>query len=101
VRRYVPGNGEFAVGSLLRRWALKKTRPMRGGGLDCKCTRAMPAAPWASRHPIHGGMVLLGDDFASVLRRAKAVGTALGDATFHRERIARLVIDPGSGGQGA
>jgi hypothetical protein len=29
-------------------------------------------------------------------RRAKASETALGDATFHRERIARLVIDAGA-----
>ena len=35
------------------------------------------------------------NDLHVYYRRAKASETALGDATFHRERIARLVIDAG------
>ena len=33
------------------------------------------------------------NDLHLYYRRAKASETTLGDATFHRERIARLVID--------
>ena len=33
------------------------------------------------------------NDIHLYYRRAKASETMLGDATFHRERIARLVID--------
>jgi alkylation response protein AidB-like acyl-CoA dehydrogenase len=43
---------------------------------------------------IHGGMGFTWEnDLHLYYRRAKASETALGDATFHRERIARLVID--------
>jgi alkylation response protein AidB-like acyl-CoA dehydrogenase len=41
------------------------------------------------------------NDLHLYYRRAKASETMLGDATFHRERIARLVIDaPGARPQG-
>ena len=33
------------------------------------------------------------NDLHLLYRRAKASETMLGDATFHRERLARLVID--------
>jgi alkylation response protein AidB-like acyl-CoA dehydrogenase len=36
------------------------------------------------------------NDIHLYYRRAKASETALGDATFHRERLARLVIDSGA-----
>ena len=43
---------------------------------------------------VHGGMGFTWEnDVHLYYRRAKASETALGDATFHRERIARLVID--------
>lgn len=43
---------------------------------------------------IHGGMGFTWEnDIHLYYRRAKACETALGDATFHRERIARLVVD--------
>jgi alkylation response protein AidB-like acyl-CoA dehydrogenase len=46
---------------------------------------------------IHGGMGFTWEsDLHLYYRRAKASETALGDATFHRERIARLVIDAGT-----
>jgi alkylation response protein AidB-like acyl-CoA dehydrogenase len=45
---------------------------------------------------VHGGMGFTWEnDLHLYYRRAKASETALGDATFHRERIARLVIDAG------
>jgi alkylation response protein AidB-like acyl-CoA dehydrogenase len=44
---------------------------------------------------IHGGNGFAWEnDLHLYYRRAKASETMLGDATFHRERIARLVIDP-------
>jgi alkylation response protein AidB-like acyl-CoA dehydrogenase len=46
---------------------------------------------------IHGGMGFTWEnDLHLYYRRAKASETAFGDATFHRERIARLVIDAGA-----
>jgi alkylation response protein AidB-like acyl-CoA dehydrogenase len=43
---------------------------------------------------VHGGMGFTWEnDIHLYYRRAKASETMLGDATFHRERIARLVID--------
>jgi alkylation response protein AidB-like acyl-CoA dehydrogenase len=43
---------------------------------------------------IHGGMGFTWEnDLHLYYKRAKASETAFGDATFHRERIARLVID--------
>jgi alkylation response protein AidB-like acyl-CoA dehydrogenase len=47
--------------------------------------------------PIHGGMGFTWEnDLHLFYRRAKASETAFGDATFHRERIAAMVIDAGS-----
>ena len=46
---------------------------------------------------IHGGMGFTWEnDLHLFYRRAKASETAFGDATFHRERIASMVIDSGS-----
>jgi alkylation response protein AidB-like acyl-CoA dehydrogenase len=46
---------------------------------------------------VHGGMGFTWEnDVHLYYRRAKASETALGDATFHRERIARMVIDSGA-----
>jgi alkylation response protein AidB-like acyl-CoA dehydrogenase len=46
---------------------------------------------------VHGGMGFTWEnDLHLYYRRAKGSETALGDATFHRERIARLVIDSGA-----
>jgi len=47
---------------------------------------------------IHGGMGFTWEnDLHLYYRRAKASETMLGDATFHRERLARLVVDAGRG----
>ena len=46
---------------------------------------------------IHGGMGFTWEnDLHLYYRRAKASETAFGDATFHRERLARLAIDTAS-----
>jgi alkylation response protein AidB-like acyl-CoA dehydrogenase len=46
---------------------------------------------------IHGGMGFTWEnDLHLYYRRAKSSETAFGDATFHRERIAQLVIDAGA-----
>lgn len=45
---------------------------------------------------VHGGMGFTWEnDIHLYYRRAKASETAFGDASFHRERLARLVIDAG------
>jgi alkylation response protein AidB-like acyl-CoA dehydrogenase len=45
---------------------------------------------------VHGGMGFTWENDAHLFyRRAKASELAFGDATYHRERIARLVIDAG------
>jgi alkylation response protein AidB-like acyl-CoA dehydrogenase len=41
------------------------------------------------------------NDIHLYYRRAKASETMLGDATFHRERIARKIIDEASSGKRA
>ena len=49
---------------------------------------------------VHGGMGFTWEnDLHLYYRRAKASETMLGDATFHRERIARLVVDGAAGGK--
>jgi len=48
---------------------------------------------------VHGGMGFTWEnDIHLYYRRAKASETMLGDAAFHRERIAKLVIDTRSSG---
>ncbi|MBZ5507674.1 MAG: acyl-CoA/acyl-ACP dehydrogenase [Acidobacteriia bacterium] len=48
---------------------------------------------------VHGGMGFTWEnDLHLYYRRAKASETMLGDATFHRERIARLVVDGAAAG---
>jgi alkylation response protein AidB-like acyl-CoA dehydrogenase len=45
---------------------------------------------------VHGGMGFTWENDAHLFyRRAKASEVAFGDATYHRERIAKLVIDAG------
>jgi alkylation response protein AidB-like acyl-CoA dehydrogenase len=49
---------------------------------------------------VHGGMGFTWEnDIHLYYRRAKASETMLGDAAFHRERIARLVIDGAAAGK--
>src|SRR5690242_1641416 len=49
---------------------------------------------------VHGGMGFTWEnDIHLYYRRAKASETMLGDATFHRERIARQIIDQASSGK--
>lgn len=51
---------------------------------------------------VHGGMGFTWEnDLHLYYRRAKASETMLGDATFHRERIARMVIDEESAASAA
>ncbi len=51
---------------------------------------------------VHGGMGFTWEnDLHLYYRRAKASETMLGDATFHRERIARLMIDGAAAGKNA
>jgi alkylation response protein AidB-like acyl-CoA dehydrogenase len=46
---------------------------------------------------VHGGMGFTWEnDLHLYYRRAKASETMFGDANFHRERIARTVIDSGA-----
>jgi alkylation response protein AidB-like acyl-CoA dehydrogenase len=48
---------------------------------------------------VHGGMGFTWEnDLHLYYRRAKASETMLGDATFHRERIAKSVIDAAPAG---
>jgi alkylation response protein AidB-like acyl-CoA dehydrogenase len=49
---------------------------------------------------VHGGMGFTWEnDLHLYYRRAKASETMLGDSAFHRERIARMVIDGAAGSE--
>jgi len=51
---------------------------------------------------VHGGMGFTWENEIHLYyRRAKASETMLGDATFHRERIARQIIDQAASGKRA
>ena len=77
-------------------WALAENSPDAPAAVSIAKMYASDAARTVGNRGIqvHGGMGFTWEnDLHLYYRRAKASETALGDATFHRERIARLVID--------
>jgi len=77
-------------------WALEQKTPDAAAAASIAKMYASDAARTVGNRGIqvHGGMGFTWEnDVHLYYRRAKASETALGDARFHRERIARLVID--------
>lgn len=77
-------------------WALEENQPDDAVAVSIAKMYASDACRAVGNRGIqvHGGMGFVWEnDLHLYYRRAKASETALGDATFHRERIARLVID--------
>ena len=77
-------------------WALQEQAPDAAVAVSIAKTYASDASRTVGNRgiQIHGGMGFTWEnDLHLDDRRAKASETALGDATFHRERIARLTID--------
>jgi alkylation response protein AidB-like acyl-CoA dehydrogenase len=80
-------------------WALEENTPDAAAAVSIAKMYASDAARTVGNRgiQIHGGMGFTWEnDLHLYYRRAKASETAFGDATFHRERIASLVIDSGS-----
>lgn len=80
-------------------WALQENSPDAATAVSIAKMYASDAARTVGNRGIqvHGGMGFTWEnDLHLYYRRAKASETAFGDATFHRERIARLVIDEGA-----
>jgi alkylation response protein AidB-like acyl-CoA dehydrogenase len=81
-------------------WALEENMPDAVAAVSVAKMYASDASRNVGNRgiQIHGGMGFTWEnDIHLYYRRAKASETMLGDATFHRERIARLVIDGGTG----
>lgn len=79
-------------------WALEENSPDAATAVSIAKMYASDAARTVGNRgiQIHGGMGFTWEnDLHLYYRRAKASETAFGDAAFHRERIARLVIDEG------
>jgi alkylation response protein AidB-like acyl-CoA dehydrogenase len=77
-------------------WALEENAPEAATSVSVAKMYASDAARTVGNRGIqvHGGMGFTWEnDVHLYYRRAKASETMLGDATFHRERIARFVID--------
>ena len=77
-------------------WALQETTPDAATAVSIAKMYASDAGRNVGNHGIqvHGGMGFTWEnDLHLYYRRAKASETMLGDAAFHRERIARQVID--------
>jgi alkylation response protein AidB-like acyl-CoA dehydrogenase len=77
-------------------WALQENAPDAAVAVSVAKMYASDAGRTVGNRgiQIHGGMGFTWEnDLHLYYRRAKASETALGDGTFHRERIARLVID--------
>jgi alkylation response protein AidB-like acyl-CoA dehydrogenase len=77
-------------------WALEENVPDASAAVSVAKMYASDAARNVGNRGIqvHGGMGFTWEnDIHLYYRRAKASETMLGDAAFHRERIARLVID--------
>jgi alkylation response protein AidB-like acyl-CoA dehydrogenase len=77
-------------------WALQEGAPDAAAAVSIAKLYASDAARAVGNRgiQIHGGMGFTWEnDLHLFYRRAKASETMLGDATFHRERLARLVID--------
>jgi len=80
-------------------WALEENSPDAATAVSIAKMYASDAARTVGNRGIqvHGGMGFTWEnDLHLYYRRAKASETAFGDATFHRERIASMVIDAGS-----
>ena len=77
-------------------WALEENAPDAASAASVAKIYSSDAARTVGNRGIqvHGGMGFTWEnDVHLYYRRAKASETALGDSTFHRERLARLVID--------
>jgi alkylation response protein AidB-like acyl-CoA dehydrogenase len=77
-------------------WALQENAPDAASAVSIAKMYASDAGRTVGNRGIqvHGGMGFTWEnDLHLYYRRAKASETSLGDATFHRERLARLVID--------
>jgi alkylation response protein AidB-like acyl-CoA dehydrogenase len=77
-------------------WALEENVPDAAASVSVAKMYSSDASRTVGNRGIqvHGGMGFTWEnDLHLYYRRAKASETMLGDATFHRERIARLVID--------
>jgi alkylation response protein AidB-like acyl-CoA dehydrogenase len=77
-------------------WALQERAPDAAAAVATAKLYASDVARQVGNRGIqvHGGMGFTWEnDLHLYYRRAKASETMLGDATFHRERLARLVID--------
>ncbi len=77
-------------------WALEENAPDAAAAVSIAKMYASDASRTVGNRGIqvHGGMGFTWEnDLHLYYRRAKASETMLGDASFHRERIARLVID--------
>jgi alkylation response protein AidB-like acyl-CoA dehydrogenase len=80
-------------------WALEEDTPDAAVAVSIAKMYASDAGRTVGNRgiQIHGGMGFTWEnDLHLYYRRAKASETAFGDATFHRERLARLVIDAGA-----
>lgn len=80
-------------------WALQENSPDAAAAVSIAKIYASDAARTVGNRGIqvHGGMGFTWEnDLHLYYRRAKASETFLGDATFHREQLARLVIDAGA-----
>jgi alkylation response protein AidB-like acyl-CoA dehydrogenase len=78
-------------------WALQERAPDAAEAVSIAKLYASDACRAVGNRgiQIHGGMGFTWEnDLHLYYRRAKASETTLGDATFHRERLARLVIGP-------
>jgi alkylation response protein AidB-like acyl-CoA dehydrogenase len=80
-------------------WALEENVPDARAAVSIAKIYASDAGRTVGNRgiQIHGGMGFIWEnDLHLYYRRAKASETAFGDATFHRERLARLSIDTAS-----
>jgi alkylation response protein AidB-like acyl-CoA dehydrogenase len=80
-------------------WALEQNAPNASAAVSIAKIYASDAARTVGNRgiQIHGGMGFTWEnDLHLYYRRAKASETAFGDASFHRERLARLEIDAAS-----
>lgn len=85
-------------------WALSENAPDAAVSVSIAKMYASDASRTVGNRGIqvHGGMGFTWEnDIHLYYRRAKASETMLGDATFHRERIARLTIDQAAAGKTA
>jgi alkylation response protein AidB-like acyl-CoA dehydrogenase len=80
-------------------WTLEENVPEAAAAVSVAKIYASDASRTVGNRgiQIHGGMGFTWEnDLHLYYRRAKGSETALGDATFHRERLARLAIDTAS-----